>query len=67
MIAVSLEGAHLGSLRCRDDVLLCHSTSDAGHSIIVFRVKPLSTPSSALVKQSVAATLDAVGGVARQQ
>lgn len=61
MITLSPDAAHPGTLRCKDNDTQRHSTDDGGDPIVVYRAKPLSTPSSAPVKQSLAAMLDAVG------
>lgn len=61
MTALAPDTSQPCSLRCKEDVILRHSTNDAGHHIVVYRMKSLSAPSTIPVKWSPAATLDVVG------
>lgn len=67
MVAFSPDGSHLSGLRHRDNVLICFSTDDASEPVVLFKTKPLSTTPFAPVKLSLAATLDAIGVLVRNQ
>lgn len=53
--------SQLGSLQHNDDVILRHSTNDARDPTVSYRMKLLSTPTSAPLKRFPAAALDVVG------
>lgn len=60
LIAMSPDPSNPEVFLGRNDVLLQYSTSDDGMPIIAFKAKPACTPSSVLVKQTTAATLNAL-------